>query len=333
MSRRSHQQQQQQRSHPLRITREEEFRLIAEGNYPSNNRNSANSRRRRPTSLPINSPPDLPIDNPPATATSAGSSSSTIGNTSDQEHEFDSDIAPHVPPDLSIHNPPAAGTSAGSSPVLAIEESSSDVEVLDPSLDNIPTALATTAESSSPPSSDFPTDLGTTAAPGNGEFSISNILAKMNQDDHIFGEDTLNIRNLSMNNKEYEHRKFGIVKRFFAILASRPSTSALAEIIPDPDDKPHKKERFFITIRRAKTPQKRKMFQQCILLFSSRLVLIKYRDKPSFTTQLAFATAQYQPNVVGTMMRTLFSHFHKNDIQFSQSKDFNGQGTLIFYYQ
>ena len=68
----------------------------------------------------------------------------------------------------------------------------------------------------------------------------------MNKDTSLFGERTVAIRNLDMNNKEYESRKSGIVKRFFHTLASRASTRPLTELVDDPLDPGNKKERFYL---------------------------------------------------------------------------------------
>ena len=178
---------------------------------------------------------------------------------------------------------------------------------------------------------DLPSDLGTSSAPAIGQFSITNVLAEMNQDDSLFGEATLAIRNLDMNNKEYESRKSGIVKRFFHTLASRASTRPLTELVDDPLDPGNKKERFYLELRGVRDPAKRKVLGQAVLLFSSRLVKLKHATTTAFATPLDYANAQYQPNVVGTMMRTLFAHFRQNDILFSQSKDFNDKGTFILF--
>ena len=50
-----------------------------------------------------------------------------------------------------------------------------------------------------------------------------------------------------------------------------------------------------------------------------------------YKTPLQFAQALYQPNVVVRMLQTLFSHFRKNGLTFSLSKDFNGKGMLIAF--
>ena len=176
---------------------------------------------------------------------------------------------------------------------------------------------------------DLPSDLGTSSAPAIGQFSITNVLAEMNKDTSLFGERTDTIRNLDMNNKEYESRKSGIVKRFFHTLASRASTRPLTELVDDPLDPGNKKERFYLELRGVRDPAKRKVLGQAVLLFSSRLVKLKHATTTAFATPLDYANAQYQPNVVGTMMRTLFSHFRSNDILFSQSKDFNEKGTFF----
>ena len=178
---------------------------------------------------------------------------------------------------------------------------------------------------------DLPSDLGTSSAPGIGQFSITNVLADMNKDDTLFGEATLAIRNLDMNNKEYESRKSGIVKRFFHTLATRASTRPLTELVDDPLDPGNKKERFYLELRGIRDPAKLKLFGQAILLFSSRLVKLKHATTTAFASPLDYANAQYQPNVVGTMMRTLFAHFRQNDIPFSMSKDFNTKGTFILF--
>ena len=129
---------------------------------------------------------------------------------------------------------------------------------------------------------DLPSDLGTSSAPGIGQFSITNVLAEMNKDDTLFGEATLAIRNLDMNNKEYKSRKSGIVKRFFHTLATRASTRPLTELVDDPLDPGNKKERFYLELRGVRDPSKLKAFGQAVLLFSSRLVKLKHATTTAF---------------------------------------------------
>ena len=114
----------------------------------------------------------------------------------------------------------------------------------------------------------------------------------MRNDTTLFGERTSNIRQLAMNDPEYEKRKLSIVRRFFVVLRSRKSTAPLAEVVDDPNEPGTKLEHFYIACRGPRNTQKRKVFGQALLLFSSRLWLIKYKDV-NVTTPSTFANTQY----------------------------------------
>ena len=178
---------------------------------------------------------------------------------------------------------------------------------------------------SQPDTTSYPSDIGTAAAPADGTFSISNVLTLMKNDEHLFGARTDTIVELDLNDPAYEKFKLSIVKRFFTVLASRTSTCQLAELVADPDLPGVRTQRFYVAIRGVRTPQKQKLLGQCLLLFSSQYRKIKFKDADLSSPQV-FADAQYQPNVIGTGFRTLFSHLHKNSIQYNLAKDFNGQG-------
>jgi hypothetical protein len=178
---------------------------------------------------------------------------------------------------------------------------------------------------SQPDTTSYPSDIGTAAAPADGTFSISNVLTLMKNDEHLFGARTDTIVELDLNDPAYEKFKLSIVKRFFTVLASRTSTCQLAELVDDPELPGVKTQRFYVAIRGVRTPQKQRLLGQCLLLFSSQYRKIKFKDADLSSPQI-FADAQYQPNVIGTGFRTLFSHLHKNSIQYNLAKDFNGQG-------
>ena len=283
-------------------TAEETFRNIAGGQSPTNGAINVCGRRRRQRSqapLPLHrEPPSCP--GPPTRSNLRISDSEDEQAPSPTNPSADDDDGPP----LNQPSPASHSTNLpASSPIATV--------ALDLSM------------------YDLPSDLGTSSAPAIGQFSITNVLAEMNKDSSLFGERTDTIRNLDMNNKEYESRKSGIVKRFFHTLASRASTRPLTEMVEDLLDPGNKKERFYLELRGVRDPAKRKVLGQAVLLFSSRLVKLKHATTTAFASPLDYANAQYQPNVVGTMMRTLFSHFRSNDILFSQSKDFNEKGTFF----
>jgi hypothetical protein len=174
-------------------------------------------------------------------------------------------------------------------------------------------------------------DIGTAAAPADGTFSILNVLTLMKNDEHLFGARTDTILDLNLNDPAYEKFKQSIVKRFFIVLASRTSTCQLAELVEDPDLPGVKTQRFYVAVRGVRTVQKQRLLGQCLLLFSSQYRKIAFKDA-DISTPEQFANAQYQPNVIGTGFRTLFSHFRKMSIQYALAKDFNGQGKYSFFF-
>ena len=211
---------------------------------------------------------------------------------------------------------------------LQISDTDSDDDeqapLFNPSADDdvLPYALLPTSQ---PDTTSYPSDIGTTAAPADGTFSILNVLTLMKNDEHLFGARTDTIVELDLNDPAYEKFKLSIVKRFFTVLASRTSTCQLAELVPDPDLPGVRTQRFYVAIRGVRTPQKQRLLGQCLLLFSSQYRKIAFKDADLNSPEI-FAKAQYQPNVIGTGFRTLFSHLHKMSIQYNLAKDFNGQG-------
>ena len=89
----------------------------------------------------------------------------------------------------------------------------------------------------------------------------------MRNDTTLFGERTSNIRQLAMNDPEYEKRKLSIVRRFFVVLRSCKSTAPLAEVFDDPNEPGTKLGHFYIACRGPRNTQKRKVFGQALLLF------------------------------------------------------------------
>ena len=184
---------------------------------------------------------------------------------------------------------------------------------------------------SQPDTTSYPSDIGTAAAPADGTFSIANVLTLMKNDRHLFGARTDTIVELDLNDPAYEKFKLSIVKRFFMVLASRTSTCRLAELVDDPDLPGVKTQRFYVAIRGVRTPEKQRLLGQCLLLFSSQYRKIAFKDADIGSPE-RFANAQYQPNVIGTGFRTLFSHLHKMSIQYNLAKDFNGQGKYCLLF-
>ena len=90
------------------------------------------------------------------------------------------------------------------------------------------------------------------------------------------------------------------------------------------------KLKHYVQCHGAVTTAKLKVANAALTHFSITLVKNGHHQD-EYKTPLQFAQAQHQPNVVAQMLQTLFSHFRKNGLTFSLSKDFNGKGMLIVF--
>ena len=164
----------------------------------------------------------------------------------------------------------------------------------------------------------------------NGLFSIASILEKIKKDDHIYGSLTKRIKSQDYNNSRYETTKISLAFRFFQSLSLNPTLEPLTNMVDDPDEPSTQIEEFYVQCRGSVTPAKLQLANATLTHFSTTLVKNGHCLDET-TTPLQFAEAQYQPNNVARMLRTLFSHFRKKGLTFSLSKDFNGKGMFIVF--
>ena len=114
---------------------------------------------------------------------------------------------------------------------------------------------------------------------------------------------------------------------FFAALACHPQAKPLADLVHDPENPFENTQRLYILVRAPIAPNKLKILNWSLLIFSMRYVKEKYRDLDLANDPALFADAQYEPGVVDTNLKCLFSKFRKNGIIYSLSRDFNQPGT------
>ena len=164
----------------------------------------------------------------------------------------------------------------------------------------------------------------------NGSFSIAYILEKIKNDNHIYGSLTKRIISQDYNNSRYETTKISLAFRFVQSLRLNPTLKPLTNLVDDPEEPTNKIEQFYVQCRGAATTARLKVANASLTHFSTTLVKDGHCLDET-TTPLQFAQAQYQPNNVSRMLRTLFSHFRKKGLTFSLSKDFNGKGMLIVF--
>ena len=109
-----------------------------------------------------------------------------------------------------------------------------------------------------------------------------------------------------------------------------PTLKPLTNIVGDPEEPTNQIEEFYVKCCGVATTVKLRVANAALTHFS--IMLMKNgHHQDEYKTPLQFAQAQYQPNVVARMFRTLFSHFCKNGLTFSLSKDFNGKGMQFVF--
>ena len=163
-----------------------------------------------------------------------------------------------------------------------------------------------------------------------GSFSLASILDLIKKDMSLYGSQTQRIKDQDYNNSRYETSKKSLAFRFMQALYLNPTLKPLTNIVDDPEEPSNQIEEFYVKCRGAATTAKLKVANAALTQFSLMLVK-KGHHQAEYETPLEFAQAQYQPNNVARMLRTLFSHFRKNGLTFSLSKDFNGKGMLIVF--
>ena len=163
-----------------------------------------------------------------------------------------------------------------------------------------------------------------------GSFSLASILDLIKKDKSLYGSQTQRIKDQDYNNSRYETSKKSLSYRFMQALYLNPTLKPLTNIVDDPEEPTNQIEQFYVKCCGAVTTAKLKVANAALTHFSI-LFVKKGHHQTKFKTPLQFAQAQYQPNAVACMLRTLFSHFCKNGLNFSLSKDFNGKGMQFVF--
>ena len=150
------------------------------------------------------------------------------------------------------------------------------------------------------------------------------------RDKSLYGSQTQRIKDQDYNNSKYETSKKSFAFRFMQSLHLNPTLKPLTNIVNDPEEPTNQIKEFYVQCRGVVTTVKLKVANAALTQFSLMLVK-KGHHQAEYETPLEYAQAQYQPNNVARMLRTLFSHFRKNGLTFSLSKDFNSKGTLFVF--
>ena len=204
--------------------------------------------------------------------------------------------------------------------------------VLDAAADDasfVPPFLARTLPAVPPlPSSTTTSEQEFTAIPSiAGDFTLNNILQSLRSNPYALGNDTALLKELSFNSTPHERRMEKMEAQFFSALASHPQAKPLADLVYDPENPFEDTYRLYVLVRAPIAPNKLKILNWSLLIFSMRYVKEKYRDLDLANDPALFADAQYEPGVVDTNLKCLFSKFRKNGIVYTQGRDFNQPGT------
>ena len=148
-------------------------------------------------------------------------------------------------------------------------------------------------------------------------------------DSSLFGDKTKRLKLITYNNSAYETSKKVLAYRFMEALHLNVKLNDLTKLVHDPENPSVQIEQFYISCRGTMLDWKRLIVNACLTQLSLCLVKAGWVAF-KFETPLQFAEAQYQPNVVAKMLRTLFSFFKTKGVHFSLSKDFNGTGKFIY---
>lgn len=124
---------------------------------------------------------------------------------------------------------------------------------------------------------------------------------------------TQTLAKMSFNNDNYEKQKDGVVHRFYDIIAQHPIIAPLSEMVKDQFRGKTSLWRLELLCRGVKSPEKKNILSQVVLVFSTQL-------KRSAMRQLILrwkhflqeqADACYQPNVTDLQFKLLFSYWKK----------------------
>ena len=168
-----------------------------------------------------------------------------------------------------------------------------------------------------------------TGGESTGQFCIHNLLKTIRTDSTLFGNKTARIKQLSTNTCAYDNLKLQLEHRLFSSIDTNPKLKALADMVQDPDNPNLLKRRLYVECGGAYTVNKQEIMNAALLQLSVNFIQLKCVGK-EFKTPMEFAKAQYQPNVVATNYRTLFSFFKTRGVNcFSLANNFNGKGMSI----
>ena len=149
-----------------------------------------------------------------------------------------------------------------------------------------------------------------------GSFSLASILDQIKKDKSFYGYQTQRIKDQDYNNSRYKTSKKSLAFQFMQSLYLNPTLKPLTNIVDDPKEPTNQIEEFYVKCCVAATTAKLKVVNAVLTHFSI-IMMKKGHHQAEYKTPLQFAQAQYQPNVVAWMFRTLFSHFRKNGLTFS----------------
>ena len=129
---------------------------------------------------------------------------------------------------------------------------------------------------------------------------------------------TIEVSSLSNNTEKYNKRKAIIEQDFFSVLAN------------------HCIYRLYVLTRWSKTPQKQRLLNWELLVYSLVHIKVSYCGNKNLSTDpilyaQAWSKAQYEPGKVATHFWTLISAFLKRDVNYLQ-KDFSDKGMFVGDY-
>ena len=117
--------------------------------------------------------------------------------------------------------------------------------------------------------------------------------------------------------------------------SSTSEFSYLAQYINDPDFPPpmiRETRVFYVLLRGARTPLKKKVLNITLLLFSHSFVQKSFATGDLREPKVK-AKAQYEPGSVDTYLRALFSVFSNHGITYRKDSHFNEKGDFQAYWK
>jgi hypothetical protein len=169
--------------------------------------------------------------------------------------------------------------------------------------------------------------------PPTAEFTLPGILQTIANHQLRAGPNALavDINDLQYNTSEYEKAKTKQINEFFQVLTEDPEAHSLADIIVNPANPCMKKRRLYILCQAPSTPEKKRILNYALLIYSLKYVKVSYRGKDLSKCPKLYADAQYEPGTAKTAFKMLFRRFQQEGIVYSQSKDFNGTGKNVIF--